>query len=321
LLTLQQSLKVVQGSLTKSVSLFYLGHMKIQSRLIIVLLVFFAACSTTKQFTGLDPDAPRALRDGEYQLSLELYEDFIERHQHDVLSIPDSIYRGAGLSAYHLGQSEKSLNYLNLIRHTETADSEVHYVLALLNREIDNLSREITALEMYLEARPEGDQVKLMKERLFVTYVESRNYEKALELWMDIEKHARYKEPLLNDYFRLQEALGNEDLLDDIAEDLLSLNSDNTDALYHLAKKYFWQAENRYQSEMEAYEQNRTHRQYAQLLRAFEILNADFHKSLNYFLRLYAMDPKPAYARYIGNIYLRFNDEGKARYYHGRAEG
>jgi tetratricopeptide (TPR) repeat protein len=180
LLTLQQSLKVVQGNLTKSVSLFYLGHMKIQSRLIIVLLVFFAACSTPSQFTGLDPDASRALRDGEYQLSLELYEDFIERHQHDVLSIPDSIYRGAGLSAYHLGQSEKSLNYLNLIRHTETADAEVHYVLALLNREIDNLSREITALEMYLEARPEGDQVKLMKERLFVTYVESRNFEKAL---------------------------------------------------------------------------------------------------------------------------------------------
>jgi aminoglycoside/choline kinase family phosphotransferase len=87
-----------------------------------------------------------------------------------------------------------------------------------------------------------------------------------------------------------------------------------------MAKKYFWRAENRYQSEMEAYEKNRTHRQYAQLLRAFEVLNADFHKSLNYFLRLYEKDPKPEYARFIGNIYLRFDDKSKARYYHSRAD-
>ena len=295
--------------------------MKTHLYVILILIIFAVSCSAPRQFTDISKDASEAYLAEDYETALQLFEEFIVQHSDDVLSIPDSIYRRAGLSAYHLGKSEKSLNYLNLIRHTDAADAKVHYALALLNREIDNLSREITALEMYLELQPEGDQVKDIKERLFVTYVESRNYEKAHELWNDIESHARYKEPLLNYYFHVQEALGNEDLLDDLAEDLLLLNPDNTDALFHLAKKYFWRAENRYQSEMEAYEKNRTHRQYAQLLRAFETLNADFHKSLNYFLRLYDVNPKPAYARYIGNIYLRFDDKSKARYYHNKAEG
>ena len=295
--------------------------MKAHFPIILILIIFAASCSAPRQFTDISKDASEAYLAEDYQSALQLYEEFIAQHSDDVLSIPDSIYRGAGLSAYHLGQSEKSLNYLNLIRYTDAADEKVHYALALLNREIDNLSREITALEMYLETQPEGDQVKDMKERLFVTYVESRNYDKAREIWNEIESHARQKESLLNNYFQVQEAFENENMLDNIAEDLLLLNSDNTDALFHLAKKYFWQAENRYQSEMEAYEKNRTHRQYAQLLRAFEIINADFHKSLNYFLRLYDQNPKPEYARFIGNIYLRFDDKSKARYFHGKAEG
>jgi hypothetical protein len=295
--------------------------MKEHFPIILILIIFAASCSAPRQFTDISKDASKAYLAEDYQSALQLYEEFIAQHSDDVLRIPDSIYRGAGLTAYHLGQSEKSLNYLNLIRHTDAADAKVHYALALLNREIDNLSREITALEMYLETEPEGDQVKDMKERLFVTYVESRNYDKASEIWNEIESHARQKESLLNNYFQVQQAFENENMLDNIAEDLLLLNPDNTDALFHLAKKYFWQAENRYQSEMEAYEKNRTHRQYAQLLRAFEILNADFHKSLNYFLHLYEIDPKPSYARFIGNIYLRFDDKSKARYYHGRAEG
>ena len=292
--------------------------MKTHFHIILILIIFAASCSAPRQFTDISKDASEAYLAEDYETALLLFEEFIAHHSDDVINIPDSVYRGAGLSAYHLGQSEKSLNYLNLIRHTETADAKVHYVLAILNREIDNLSREITALEMYLETQPEGDQVKDMKERLFVTYAESRNFEKAHELWNDIESHARYKEPLLNSYFHVQKALGNEDLLDDLAEDLLLLNPDNTDALFHLAKKYFWRAENLYQSEMEAYEKNRTHRQYAQLLRAFETLNADFHKSLNYFLRLYDIEARPAYARFIGNIYLRFDDKSKARYYHSK---
>jgi tetratricopeptide (TPR) repeat protein len=114
--------------------------------------------------------------------------------------------------------------------------------------------------------------------------------------------------------------LENDEELIKVSNELLALNPDNTDALFFLGKHFFWKAENRYQSEMEAYEKNRTNRQYAQLLRAFETLNADFRKSLDYFLRLYKINPQPRYARFIGNIYLRFEDKGKADFYHKKAD-
>ncbi|MFN2394283.1 MAG: tetratricopeptide repeat protein [Bacteroidales bacterium] len=294
--------------------------MKNLSKIIFILILFAAACSGSRQLTELSNNATKAYQEEDYAAALQLYEEFISQHSNDVAAIPDSIYSGAGLSAYHLGQSEKALNYLNLIRHSETADADAHYILAKLNREIDNLSREITAIEMFLEKQNEGKKADAMKQRLFVTYTESRNYEKAFNIWEEIESKVRNDEDMLNRFFHVNQALENESRLDDIAEDLLLLNPDNTDALSHMAEKYFWRAENRYQSEMEAYEKNRTHRQYAQLLRAFEVLNADFHKSLNYFLRLYKKDPKPEYARFIGNIYLRFDDKSKARYYHSKAE-
>ena len=290
-------------------------------RISFIVLIFISACSTPRQLTELIVNADQAFKSEDYNESLRLYEEFMASQNNDPLLIPDSVFRGAGLSAFNLEKSDKALGYLNQIRHSEVADYNVHYALARLNREIDNLSREITALESYFETKPADKPDRELKKRLFETYVESRNYEKALEVWEEIETYASKNEKLLNRYFSINQALENEENLDDIARDLLALNPNNTDALFHLAKHYFWRAENRYQSEMEAYERNRTHRQYAQLLRAFEILNDDFHRSLNYFLRLYEIDPKPSYARYIGNIYLRFDDKSKARYYHGKAEG
>lgn len=315
-------MKVVQGNLSvKSFPYFFAQSMKTLFKILFILILFATACSGSRQLTELTDNATKAYQEGDYAVALQLYEEYISQHSNDVAAIPDSIYSGAGLSAYHLGQSEKALNYLNPIRQSETVNADAHYTLAILNREIDNLSREITAIEMFLAKQNEGEKAEAMKQRLFVTYTKSRNYEKAYNIWEDIENHARKDEDLLNRFLHVNQALEKESRVDDIAEDLLLLNPDNTDALYHMAKKYFWRAENRYQSEMEAYEKNRTHKQYAQLLRAFEVLNADFHKSLNFFLRLYEKDPKPEYARFIGNIYLRFDDKSKARYYHNKAEG
>ena len=284
----------------------------------VVTFLIFSSCSSTRQWTELSQQAGQAFEQNEYENALDLYEQYIMHFGHDATVIPDSIYRGAGLAAFELGMTAKALDYLNIIRHSDLADAPVQYALALSNREIDNLSREITALEIYVEKYPEAKKIEPMRQRYFETLVESRNYEQALELWPAIKSHAQKEEWLLERYFEANKGLENDDKLYDIASSLYSLNPQNTKALSHLAIHYFWKAENRYQDEVEAYENNRTHKQYAQLLRAFKILNADFRKSLDYFLTLYQLEPKPEYATYIGNIYLRFNDKGKAGYYHGK---
>lgn len=288
-----------------------------KNRSLLLIFLLLASCASLRQGSQLTNKAYQAFRNEEYETALASYEEFIQQHQDDVTLIPDSIYRDAGLSAFHLDQPGKALEYLNNIRHSEAANAPTQYALALLNREIDNLSREITALESYVENYPEGDHINNMKERLFETYAVSENYDKALSLWPEIEDNARKNESLLNHYFTiLKELEKDEDELYAVAKELLALNPDNTDALYYLATFYFYRAENRYQAEMEAYEKNRTHRQYAKLLKAFDEVNADFRKSLNHFLHLYNIDPQRRYARFIGNIYLRFEDREKARYYH-----
>ena len=285
----------------------------------VFVLSLIASCAIMRPSTPLSAEAHEYFVEGNHEQALELYEAFIGAHADNVLQIPDTVYRDAGLSAFYLDNHTKALEYLNLIRHSEDTNAPTHYALAIMNREIDNLSREITALESYVKNYPGEEHFEKMRIRLFEVWVESRNYEKAYELWPEVEDEAALKEPLLNDYFTVLKALEKEEALYETASSLHDLNPDNTDALDFLARHYFWKAENRYQSEMEAYERNRTHRQYAQLLRALDVLNADFRKSLSYFLHLYELDPQPRHARLIGNIYLRFNDESKARYYHRKA--
>jgi len=82
------------------------------------------------------------------------------------------------------------------------------------------------------------------------------------------------------------------------------------------AKKYFWKAENRYQDELKAYEKNKTNKQYNKLLKALDIVSADFKTSLDYFKKFYTIDPNPGTAKYLGNIYNRLDDKKKADYYY-----
>jgi hypothetical protein len=82
-----------------------------------------------------------------------------------------------------------------------------------------------------------------------------------------------------------------------------------------MAKKYYNIAENRYQAEMKAYENNKTRKQYALLLEALDEITEEFKISLGYFETLYRLNPRPVYANYMGNIYVRFNDQEKADYY------
>lgn len=76
-----------------------------------------------------------------------------------------------------------------------------------------------------------------------------------------------------------------------------------------MAHKYYWKAENRYQAEMKAYNENKTRKQYAELLKAFKIVTNDFKQSLEYYTKLYNLYPKPEYAKYLGNIIMINNEK------------
>jgi hypothetical protein len=184
---------------------------------------------------------------------------------------------------------------------------------------MDNLSKELEALEIYNNEYAAGKDISAVKARLFQIYVETENWDKAKETWPAIQAEAKNSISLTEDYFVTNEALKNDSVCDLLAGELLNLDENNLVGLDWMAKKYFWQAENRYKNEMEAYDKNKTNRQYNKLLKALDIVSADFKTSLGYFKTLYGLNPAPQYAKYLGNIYNRLDDKKKADYYYGLA--
>ena len=114
-------------------------------------------------------------------------------------------------------------------------------------------------------------------------------------------------------------ALKNDQKADDLATKLLKLDANNIAALEKIGEKYFWKAENRYQIETKAYDKKKTRSQYAKLLKALDVVTADFKKSLKYYKKLYEIQPEKNHARFLGNIYARLDDREKSTYYKNRA--
>ncbi len=285
-----------------------------------LLFSLFYACSPLRQFSDLSSEAETAYLSGNYAEAYDLYRQLVEAQQSRNLSIDGETYNRAGVSAYEAGQTQQALEYLEFARHTEAADDRTFASLAKAYREIDNLSREITNLERYLERFPGGAEADAFRVRLFETLVESMNLQQAMELWQELPGNPYQDEGLLSLYLQLNRQLENNVKAADLAEQLLEINRNNQEALDFLARKHFQEATSRHNREMRAYEENRTHRQYAQLLEALEIINTDLRIALNYFKRLYDQDPQPEYAGFLASIYERFQDEENARYYRRRAD-
>lgn len=287
---------------------------------VLFIMVFIAGgCAALHQLDEKAEAADQVYETGDPAEALAAYEEVIAAYEAQEESVPPRIYRRAGLLAYELGDTGKTLDYLGEIRRTPHADAATHAALARSYREIDNLSLEITSLENYVENYPDGEEIDEMRAMLFETMAESRNYEKAYGLWPELDRMYRQDEEMLAVYMEVKQELGYEESVTELAEEILEVYPDNVTALEWLAKKHFREADERYNREMAAYEENRTHRQYAQLLEALEIVNTDLHIALDYFKRLFEQEPLPEYARFIANIYERFQDEEKADYYRDKA--
>jgi tetratricopeptide (TPR) repeat protein len=288
----------------------------------IVFLGFLLGCTPAKQIIVLnyDQQAEADYKAGNYEAALSGYEKAIAAKRSEKAVIDGTIYKNTGLSALALKQTDKAIGYLELAKYTPAVDAETWAGLAECYREIDNLSKEIDALEKYTANYPDGKEVSKFRVRLFETYIESENWELAYNLWPSIATIASTQLKLLNDYFKVSKKLGNDQSCDELAPKMLQIDDKNKVALDWLAKKFYWKAESFYQAEMKAYEDNKTNKQYLKLLESLKTTTADFKISLGYFDRLYAIDPKPDYADYIGNIYARFDDKKNADFYHKKGK-
>ena len=295
--------------------------MKIRYTLVIfTLILFFSACNSSKQISSSINNAKSLYQTGNYENALQQFEEVITDYEKKNQQKECPVYGDAAYAAMRLGETDKAIGYFKKDQRSNFASADTYYQLSELYREIDNLSKELDELEAYVNKFPEGKEMEKVKRRLFEVYVESENWEQANTLWETLSEDDQEKIVLLEGYFTTNKALDNDSVCNLIATNLLGKDENNLVGLDWMAKKYFWQAEYLYQDELKAYEKNKTNKQYKKLLKALDVVSSDFKTSLNYFKKIYAQDPKPATAKYIGNIYNRLDDKKKAEYYYGLAE-
>jgi hypothetical protein len=282
-----------------------------------IITFLLAGCSGGSKTTSIIDNGTVAYNNGDFAAALESFEKVIASYAKEGNEAECPVYDDAGLAAWKSGNKEKGLEYLEIAQSYGTAGPEAYATLAGHYREIDNLSKEIDALAVLDEKYFDSEPARQYRKRLFEVYIESENWEPALITWSNLGAEKETDPELLESYLLLNKELGNKDVVDGTAEKLLALDPENIMALEWLGEKYYWLAENSYKAEMEAYEKNRTNKQYNQLLKAFETVSANFKTSLTYFKKLYKLDPSGEYATFLSNIYARLDDKEKAEYYKG----
>ena len=283
---------------------------------ILIIIALLQSCATKK----LADAGISAYQAGNYDAALESLEQVIEKRESSGKKAEAEVYLKAGMAAIELEQTDIAREYLESAEDLEYSSPELYISLSEVYKTIDNLSKEITALENYHEKYPQSEKINYITVRLFETYVESENWELGVDLWPEIEEQAQNNIDLLTGYLIVNKNLENEEVSESLAEKILQQEPNNTEALEWYAKKYFWQAENLYVKEMKAYRNNRTTSQYKKLLKAWDKVWPDFRKARDYFLKLYKLEPKPEYAKFLGNIYTRMDKKEKAAYYYRKAE-
>ena len=279
-----------------------------------------SGCGTGKQLAQKKETAELYYQSDNYSDALTAYSEIIQVYEDNNNSTECPVYTRAGESALKTDNTKLAVDYLKKASNSNFVVESTYFYLAQAYGKIDNLSLEMIALVDYLDNYPEGNEADAVKLRLFYIYVGSDNYEKALELWPDIYANNQQDIQLLEAYFAINKSLDNTDTCNDVAEQLLSLDADNLVALSWFGKQYYRKAEDRYQKEMKAYEKNKTNKQYRILLKALDIVTADFKKSLTYFKKIYAIQPTPENANYLSHIYGRLGDKKKESYYKKLAE-
>ncbi len=285
---------------------------------VVLITLLSGGCASLFYLANLSDDADSAYQEGRYEEALELYDQLIDAHDDRGKEVEGYVYNRAGLLAYKFEQTNKAIEYLEEARRKSSDNAESLIALAKSYRKIDNLTLEIRSLKAYVN-QYSGDSLYYdMQKRYFETLVESHNYERAYELWQDLQGDPYNDEVMMENYLLLNKATDNDKKATEAAENLLRINKKNKLALDWLARKYYYQAIERYNYEMQAYEKNRTHRQYAQLREAWPVIHDDLRTAKNYFKELYSMYPSSEYARFLSNIFERFNNDSKARYYRQR---
>lgn len=279
--------------------------------IVVIVVLLLSSCGGPKNLVSHKDNAISAAELGNYKEAVEAWKIYFNTTKIEETD-GASFVKAAG-SAFKSGNLDLALSWFDQARYKTYSDAEMYAALAKIYREKNNISKEMSALEFYTENF--GKKSNEINNRLFEVYSEIKLNEKALMVWKDLNETSKNDLANLERYFLANKDLENTVICDSVSVLILEKNPKQIEALKWNAKKYYWLGQNRYNSEMEKYNNKKTTRQYSILLKELDLVTADFKKSLPYLKTLWDLEPGKEYASYLANIYARFGDEKKANYY------
>ncbi len=280
-----------------------------------LLFIMIWACSGIKKMNQLTANANSAFVNNNYQAALASYEQLMAESK----EVSGEILCKAGIAAFELEQIDKAIDYLEKAKRKKAIDARGLFSLAMAYQKINNLSKEITNLELCFDLKDDGFKAPVT-EMLFNAYVRSENWMPADSIWNFLNPQQQENSLLQTDYLKVKRNLHQTEQAEALARKLLKGDSKNLEALDFLAEFHFKRADELYVREMKAYEQNKTMKQYRKFTDALKQVNNDYKTARNYFETLYKLSPSKRYARYLGNIYTRFDNKQRANYWYKLAE-
>lgn len=279
-----------------------------------------ASCTVSKQVNRLSSEATAAYNSSDYGLAYTLYDSIISLNPAGKKNLNALVYTRGGVAAWEIGENEKSIEFLEQATRMNGIDAKGLFVLAKAYKAKDNLSREIINLETYLDLYNDGNEVDEVRAQLFLAFVRSENWDSSYPMWESVNGAQTKDAELLTGYVLTLNNLDKNDEVLPIAERLLRVKPQSIVGKEAVAIQLYKDTEERYQREMKAYQKNRTSSQYKRLLKQLDTINADFKTARDYLEELYKLNPESRYATYLGNIYTRFDNKSKARYYYNKAK-
>lgn len=278
------------------------------------LLFAIAGCKTPVNVAEYRQSAETAAESGDYQIAVETYKTYFAQFPAEN-ELEGSVYAQAAQAAFQASQLEQALTWFDQAQQKGYDEPSMYQTMAQIFEYQQNVSREITALETYISkaGTPDGDAYS----RLFSIYYTTGQQEKAMDVWENVPDTEKRTEQNLERYFSMNKKMGNESTADSVSLALLEVAPEHIGALEWQAQKNYELGEARYQREMKAYEARPTTGNYQTLLRGLKAASAIFRVSLDYFEKLWEVNPddRNEYAVYMNNIHVRFNDKEKADYY------
>lgn len=278
------------------------------------VLLGIVSCKTTVNLPQYRESAETAEAAGEYLIATEAWRSYFEQNPADN-ELEGSVYAGAAQTAFRATEIEQALEWFQQAMQKGYEEPSMYQTLAEIYKFQGNISKELTALEEYIDKSVKVDPE--VYSRLFSIFYTTDQPEKALEAWEKMPDTVKRTEQNLERYFSLNKQLKNEAKVDSVSLALLEVAPDHVGALEWQAQKKYERAEARYQSEMKKYEARPTTGNYQTLLRGLKAASDIFRQSLQYFEKLWEVNPdeRDQYAVYMNNIHIRFNDKERADFY------